>query len=107
MFVDWRNQAGDMVWLLAERDDETRGAAFGLVGWHTPPHRAIGAALVAPDERGAGVGIALLDALEGWAATTAAPSSKGPWRRTTRAASVGRSATAIRRPAATPASSSI
>ena len=32
------------------------GAAYGLVGWHTPPHRAIGAALVVPDERGAGIG---------------------------------------------------
>jgi GNAT superfamily N-acetyltransferase len=77
-FVDWRNQAGDMVWLLAERDDETRGAAYGLVGWHTPPHRAIGAVLVAPDERGAGVGIALLDALEGWAAERDCTELEGP-----------------------------
>jgi GNAT superfamily N-acetyltransferase len=67
-FVDWRQQAKDMVWLLAEDDGETRGAGFGVFGWHTPPHRAIGAALVVPDERGAGVGVALLDALEGWAA---------------------------------------
>ncbi len=36
-----------MVWLLAERDDETVGGGFALTGWHTPPHRAIGAALVA------------------------------------------------------------
>lgn len=67
-FVDWRNQAEDMVWLLAEDDGETRGAGFGVFGWHTPPHRAMGTALVVPDERGAGVGVALLDALEGWAA---------------------------------------
>jgi GNAT superfamily N-acetyltransferase len=67
-FVDWRKQAGDMVWLLAERDDDTVGAGYALVGWHTPPQRAIGAAFVPPDERGAGVGIAVLDALEGWAA---------------------------------------
>ena len=77
-FVDWRNQAGDMVWLLAERDGETRGAAYGLVGWHTPPHRAIGAALVAPDERGAGVGIALLDTLEGWAGDHGCTELEGP-----------------------------
>ena len=36
-FVDWRNQAGDMVWLLAERDEDTVGAGYALVGWHTPP----------------------------------------------------------------------
>jgi mycothiol synthase len=67
-FVDWRRQAADMVWLLAERDEDTVGAGFALVGWHTPPHRAIGAALVPPDERGAAIGIAILDALESWAA---------------------------------------
>ena len=67
-----------MVWLLAERDGETRGAAYGLVGWHTPPHRAIGAALVAPDERGAGIGIALLDALEGWAGDHGCTELEGP-----------------------------
>lgn len=67
-FVDWRNQAAEMVWLLAERDGGTVGAAYGLTGWHTPPHRAIAAAFVAPPERGAGVGGALADALEAWAA---------------------------------------
>ena len=36
-----------MVWMLAERDDDTVGAGYALVGWHTPPHRAIGAAFVA------------------------------------------------------------
>jgi mycothiol synthase len=77
-FVDWRKQAAEMVWLLAERDDETRGAAYGLTGWHTPRHRSIGAVLVAPDERGAGVGIALLDALEGWAAEQDCSELEGP-----------------------------
>jgi GNAT superfamily N-acetyltransferase len=67
-FVDWRRQATEMVWFLAERDSETVGAGFALTGWHTPPHRAIGASLVLPDHRGAGVGIAVLDAVEGWAA---------------------------------------
>jgi len=65
--IDWRNQAGDMVWLLAERDVETAGAGFALTGWHTPPHRAIGAALVAPNLRGTGTGAALLEAVAGWA----------------------------------------
>ena len=65
-FVDWRRQAAEIVWLLAERDGETVGAGFALTGWHTPAHRAIGASLVPPDRRGAGIGIAVLDALEGW-----------------------------------------
>jgi GNAT superfamily N-acetyltransferase len=76
--VDWRNQAGDMVWLLAERDEDTVGAGYALVRWHTPPHRAIGAAFVAPDERGAGIGIAVLDALEGWAAEHDCTELEGP-----------------------------
>src|SRR5215216_5248016 len=77
-FVDWRNQAGDMVWLLAERDDETVGGGYALVNWHTPPHRAIGVAFVPPDERGAGVGIAVLDTLEGWAAEHDCTELEGP-----------------------------
>jgi GNAT superfamily N-acetyltransferase len=76
-FVDWRKQAGDMVWLLAERDGETVGAGFALSGWHTPPHRAIGASLVPPDHRGAGIGIAVLDALEGWAGDHGATELEG------------------------------
>jgi GNAT superfamily N-acetyltransferase len=78
IFVDWRRQAGEMVWLLAERDGETVGGGFALNGWHTPPHRAIGASLVPPDHRGAGVGIAVLDALEGWAGDHGATELEGP-----------------------------
>ncbi|MHB1243107.1 MAG: GNAT family N-acetyltransferase [Gaiellaceae bacterium] len=77
-FVDWREQAGAMIWLLAERDEQTAGAGYALTGWHTPPHRAIGAALVRPEDRGAGVGIALLDALEGWASDNGASELEGP-----------------------------
>lgn len=76
-FVDWRRQAGDMVWLLAERDDQVFGAGFALVGWHTPPHRAIGAALVAPIRRGAGAGAALLEAVAGWASEHGATELEG------------------------------
>ena len=77
-FVDWRRQADDMVWLLCERDRNAVGAGFGLTGWHTPPHRAIGAALVEPAARGAGTGTGVLQALEAWARERGATELEGP-----------------------------
>jgi GNAT superfamily N-acetyltransferase len=77
-FVDWRRQAEDMVWLLAEEDGASRGAAYALTGWHTPPQRAIGAVLVAPEQRGAGAGERLLEAIVGWAAERGATELEGP-----------------------------
>ena len=77
-FVDWRRQAEDMVWLLCERDGDAVGAGFALTGWHTPPHRAIGAALVEPAARGAGTGTAVLRALEAWARDRGAAELEGP-----------------------------
>src|ERR687896_868470 len=67
-FVDWRDQAADMVWLVAEDGGSARGAAYALTGWHTPRHRAIGAVLVAPEQRGAGTGHRLLDSIAEWVA---------------------------------------
>ncbi len=77
-FVDWRNQAEAMVWLLCERDGAAVGAGYALTGWHTPPHRAIGAALVEPELRGAGIGTELLHALEAWARERGATELEGP-----------------------------
>ena len=77
-FVDWRNQAEEMVWLLAERGDGPSGAAYGIRGWHTPPHRAIGAALVPQSHRRTGVGDALRGALERWAAGRGITELEGP-----------------------------
>lgn len=77
-FVDWRRQAGEMVWLLCEREGSALGAGFALTGWHTPPHRAIGAALVEPEARGAGIGTAVLQALEAWARARGATELDGP-----------------------------
>jgi mycothiol synthase len=77
-FVDWRRQAENMVWILCERKGSVLGAGFALTGWHTPPHRAIGAALVAPDARGAGVGTTVLRALEAWARERGATELDGP-----------------------------
>ena len=64
--------------MAARRGGATVGAAYGLTGWHTPPHRAIGAGLVAPAHRGAGVGAALVEALEDWAATRGITELEGP-----------------------------
>jgi GNAT superfamily N-acetyltransferase len=66
-FVSWRDQADAMVWLLCEREAETIGAGFALTGWHTPPHRAIGATLVVPGARGVGAGTTILEAIGAWA----------------------------------------
>ena len=74
-FADWREQAAVMVWLLAE---DGAGAAYALTGWHTPPHRAIGAVLVAPERRGAGTGDRLLEAIERWVAERDVTELEGP-----------------------------
>ena len=66
--IDWRRQAQDMIWLLAEEDGEVVGAAYGVTGWHTPPHRGIGAVLVVPERRGHGTGDELRSVIERWSA---------------------------------------
>ncbi|MBA2460862.1 MAG: GNAT family N-acetyltransferase [Actinobacteria bacterium] len=77
-FVDWRQQAAETAWLVAEEDGEPVGAAYALTGWHTPPHRAIAAAFVPPERRGAGVGGTLVDALEDWASAREVTELEGP-----------------------------
>ena len=77
-FVDWRRQAEDMVWLLCERHGRAIGAGFALTGWHTPPYRAIGGALVEPEARDAGAGTTVLRALEAWAGERGATELEGP-----------------------------
>jgi GNAT superfamily N-acetyltransferase len=76
--VDWRRQAADMIWLLAEADDTVAGAGYALTGWHTPPHRGIGAALVVPERRGHGIGDALRSELERWSAERGITELEGP-----------------------------
>ena len=76
--VDWKRQAEAMVWLLAERDGAVLGAGYALTGWHTPPHRAIGGALVVPEHRGQGAGDEIREAVERWAAGRGATELEGP-----------------------------
>jgi GNAT superfamily N-acetyltransferase len=66
--VDWRRQAQDTIWLLADQNGEVVGAGFAVTGWHTPPHRGIAGALVRPLARGRGTGDELRGVLERWAA---------------------------------------
>ena len=76
--VDWRRQAADMIWLLAEQDGEVAGAGYALTGWHTPAHRGIGAALVVPGRRGGGIGDELRAVLERWVAERGVTELEGP-----------------------------
>ncbi|MDQ3067874.1 MAG: GNAT family N-acetyltransferase [Actinomycetota bacterium] len=76
--ADWKRQAEAMVWLLAEEEGTVVGAGYALTGWHTPPHRAIGCALVVPGSRGNGAGDEIRQALERWAADHGATELEGP-----------------------------
>ena len=76
--VDWRRQAADTIWLLAEEDGEVVGAGYCVTGWHTPPHRGIGAALVVPARRGHGTGDELRGVIERWAAERGVTELDGP-----------------------------
>ncbi len=62
-FLDWKRQARETVWLLA--DDA--GGAVGVGGWHEPPGVARFELGVLPEARGRGVGSSLLAGLGSWA----------------------------------------
>lgn len=66
-FVDWRRQAEDMAWLVAEDEGQVVGAGVGVVGWHARPGTAFAEAWTLPDARGKGVGNALFTELLQWA----------------------------------------
>lgn len=65
-YLDWRRQAKDMCWLLAEREGVAVGAAIAIVGWHSPPGVGRGEAYVLPEARGAGVGSSLFREIAVW-----------------------------------------
>jgi mycothiol synthase len=65
--VDWRRQAEDMSWLLAEDGGSTTGGALVLVGWHNPREIATARIGVLREHRQRGVGTALYRAASAWA----------------------------------------
>lgn len=66
-FEDWRRQAEDTLWVLAETDGTPVGAGVGVFGWHTPPGRALGELYTVPGSRRLGAGSSILAQLSGWA----------------------------------------
>lgn len=66
-YLDWKRQARETTWLLASNEGRDVGAAIGVGGWHSPEGVARGEVRVVPEQRGSGVGTALLGALSAWA----------------------------------------
>jgi GNAT superfamily N-acetyltransferase len=63
-FLDWKRQAPQTVWLLAEEDGAAVGTGRLTPGWHSPPGVTRADVRVLPSARGRGVGSALLDELQ-------------------------------------------
>jgi len=63
-FLDWKRQAPETVWLLAEEDGTAVGAGRLTPGWHSPPGVARADVRVTTAARGRGIGAALLDDLQ-------------------------------------------
>jgi len=66
-YLDWKRQARETIWLLASDEGRDVGTAIGVGGWHSPEGVARGEVRVVAEARGAGVGLALLGELSGWA----------------------------------------
>jgi GNAT superfamily N-acetyltransferase len=63
-FLDWRRQAPQTVWLLAEEDGAAVGSGRLTPGWHSPPGVARADVRVVAEARGRGIGAALLEELQ-------------------------------------------
>jgi mycothiol synthase len=72
-FLDWKRQAPQTVWLLAEDGDAAVGAGRLTPGWHSPPGITRADVRVSPAARGRGVGAALLDELQSRAEAVGGP----------------------------------
>jgi GNAT superfamily N-acetyltransferase len=63
-FLDWKRQAPQTVWLLAEEDGRAVGSGRLTPGWHSPPGVARADVRVLAEARGRGIGAALLEELQ-------------------------------------------
>ena len=72
-FLDWKRQAPQTVWLLAEEDGTAVGAGRLTPGWHSPPGVARADVRVVAEARGRGIGATLLGALQQRADALGAP----------------------------------
>jgi GNAT superfamily N-acetyltransferase len=63
-FLDWKRQAPQTVWLLAEEDGTAVGAGRLTPGWHSPAGVARADVRVPAEARGRGIGAALLAELQ-------------------------------------------
>jgi GNAT superfamily N-acetyltransferase len=63
-FLDWKRQAPQTVWLLAEEGEAAVGAGRLTPGWHSPPGVARADVRVLPAARRRGIGSELLDELQ-------------------------------------------
>ena len=72
-YLDWKRQAPQTVWLLAEEDGAAVGAGRLTPGWHSPPGVARADVRVAPAARGRAIGSALLAELQRRADELGAP----------------------------------
>jgi GNAT superfamily N-acetyltransferase len=79
-YLDWKRQARETVWLLATEEGRDVGTAIGVGGWHSPEGVARGEIRVVGEERGRGVGAALLAELSRWALALGYGELTGPVR---------------------------
>jgi GNAT superfamily N-acetyltransferase len=63
-YLDWKRQAPQTMWLLAEKDGAALGAGRLTSGWHSPAGVARADVRVTPKARGRGIGAALLERLQ-------------------------------------------
>jgi GNAT superfamily N-acetyltransferase len=66
-YLDWARQAEETAWFTASLDEEEAATGIAVLGWHAPPGVARAGISVFAEQRGRGLGSALLAAVGSWA----------------------------------------